>query len=567
MNRAPGGGFGALLRDYGQFAGARLWTALGVMLLASIAEGFGLLMIVPLASIAIGQDPAALSRFANWFAVLTPDQRFAAALALFVVAMSARSALIYARDLQSNALQAGYEAWLRLRAASTLALRGWSFSSRIGQAGMQSLLLNDVPRSALAVHFAQQFVIAAVMLAVQLTLTAILSPTLTAVALMVLALGGLLSVRWARRGVMSGIAISATAEDSTNSGFRLHAGLKAALAQGTVTPFLEEYRRTLDAAAAQIVRFTRDYSGSQQLAALGAAITAAVLLFVGVRILALPFPVLIASLVLFARMSAPAQQLQLAAQNIAALSPSFAAIEDRLGRLEPPQTAEIAPRPLDWKMLEVADARYAHQPELGLNGASLVLERGQWVGVAGASGAGKTTLSDLVAGLLVPQEGSVAVDGEALNGATLHRWRAGLAYVGQEGSVFNDSVRGNLLAEGARADEQALWDVLALVGLTDRIAALPRGLDESVGDRGSQLSGGERQRLVIARALLRKPSLVILDEATAALDGPSEAALFEKLRRIEPRPSALIVAHRDSTLAHCDSILRIRHGKVEKAGV
>ena len=337
MNRAPGGGFGALLRDYGQFAGARLWTALGVMLLASIAEGFGLLMIVPLASIAIGQDPAALSRFANWFAVLTPDQRFAAALALFVAAMSARSALIYARDLQSNALQARYEAWLRLRAASTLARRGWSFSSRIGQAGMQSLLLNDVPRSALAVHYAQQFVIAAVMLAVQLTLTAILSPTLTAVALAVLVLGGLLSVRWARRGVMSGIAISATAEDSTNSGFRLHAGLKAALAQGTVAPFLEEYRRTLDAAAAQIVRFTRDYSGSQQLAALGAAITAAVLLFVGVRMLALPFPVLIASLVLFARMSAPAQQLQLAAQNIAALSPSFAAIE------KPSRPARAAP--------------------------------------------------------------------------------------------------------------------------------------------------------------------------------------------------------------------------------
>ena len=287
------------------------------------------------------------------------------------------------------------------------------------------------------------------MLAVQLTLTAILSPTLTAVALAVLVLGGLLSVRWARRGVMSGIAISATAEDSTNSGFRLHAGLKAALAQGTVAPFLEEYRRTLDAAAAQIVRFTRDYSGSQQLAALGAAITAAVLLFVGVRMLALPFPVLIASLVLFARMSAPAQQLQLAAQNIAALSPSFAAIENRLGRLEPPEAAEIAPRPLDWKVLELADARFAHQPELGLHGASLVLERGQWVGVAGASGAGKTTLSDLVAGLLAPQEGSVAVDGEALEGETLDRWRAGLAYVGQEGSVFNDSVRGNLLAEGA----------------------------------------------------------------------------------------------------------------------
>jgi len=148
----------------------------------------------------------------------------------------------------------------------------------------------------------------------------------------------------------------------------------------------------------------------------------------------------------------------------------------------------------------------------------------------------------------------------------LERWRAGLAYVGQEGSVFNDSVRGNLLAEGAVADDEALWDALGLVGLADRIRAFPAGLDESVGDRGSQLSGGERQRLVIARALLRKPSLLILDEATAALDAASEGALLERLRSIEPRPAALVVAHRDSTLAYCDSTLHIRHGALEKSG-
>jgi ATP-binding cassette subfamily C protein len=132
--------------------------------------------------------------------------------------------------------------------------------------------------------------------------------------------------------------------------------------------------------------------------------------------------------------------------------------------------------------------------------------------------------------------------------------------------VFNDSVRGNLLAEGATADDDALWNALDLVGLSDRIRAFPAGLDESVGDRGSQLSGGERQRLVIARALLRRPSLLILDEATAALDTASEGTLFERLRSIEPRPSALVVAHRDSTLAHCDSTLRIRHGTLEKPG-
>jgi ATP-binding cassette subfamily C protein len=135
--------------------------------------------------------------------------------------------------------------------------------------------------------------------------------------------------------------------------------------------------------------------------------------------------------------------------------------------------------------------------------------------------------------------------------------------VGQEGSVFDDTVRGNLLAEGADADEAGLWAALKTVGLATRVRTLPTGLDERVGDRGSALSGGERQRLTIARALLRRPSLLILDEATSALDAESEAALLEQLRTLEPRPAALVVAHRPSTLSHCDSVATIQHGSLQ----
>jgi ATP-binding cassette subfamily C protein len=167
--------------------------------------------------------------------------------------------------------------------------------------------------------------------------------------------------------------------------------------------------------------------------------------------------------------------------------------------------------------------------------------------------------------LLVPEGGAIRIDGRPLEGDLLEQWRSALAYVGQEGTVFNDSVRGNLLAEGASADEVDLWQALATVGLGQRVRAFPAGLNESVGDRGSQLSGGERQRLVIARALLRRPSLLILDEATSALDSDGEAELIERLKAMKPRPAALVVAHRESTLSHCDSVVSIQHGIV-KAG-
>jgi ATP-binding cassette subfamily C protein len=551
-------GFAALFSDYRHFAGDRLWTALALMILGALAEGFGLMMIVPIATIAIHGGTAAV-RYAPWTATWTTDERFMAALGLFVGAMAVRSVLLFARDVLLARLQTGYEADLKLRAAATLANRGWPFASGIGQAGMQALLLGDVPRAGQAVAFLQNVAVAATMLFVQLALAFILSPTLTLVAIGFLAVGAGASMRITRRGVASGFAISDAMDDSTTSGFRLHAGLKAALAQGTIAAFLTEYRSGLDRTAQQLTRFTRDYSSSRQLAAFGAALVAAVLLLIGVRLLALPFAILVTSLILFARMSAPAQLLQASALQAAATAPSFAGIEARLGRLDSAPSPSAAPAALEWQTLALRDASYEHAPGLGVRDATLQLDRGDWIGLRGASGAGKTTLLDLVAGLLQPQSGAVSIDDRPVGPDALPAWQAAIAYVGQDGMVFSDTVRGNLLAEGAGAGHVELWRALEIVGLGERVRAFPAGLNEPLGDRGSRLSGGERQRLVFARALLRRPSLLILDEATSALDPAGEAQLIGRLRSLNPRPAALVVAHRESTLSHCDRVLDIQH--------
>jgi ATP-binding cassette subfamily C protein len=565
LSLAQPSGIAALLSDYQRFAGRRLWLALALMILGALAEGFGLLLIVPLASIAIdGGDPRLL-RFAPWAAEWSANQRFGAALALCVAAMAARSVLLFGRDILLARLASGYEANLRLRAAATLASRGWPFASGIGQAGMQALLLGDVPRAAQAISDVQAMAVGATMLIVALLLTTFLSPALTLVALLFLAVAYSLSARLMRRGVASGFAISEAMDAAAGSGFRLHAGLKAALAQGTVPAFIAEYRSSLDASAGQYTRFVEHYSSARQMAAFGAALAAAVLMLVGVRGLDLPFPVLVASLVLFARMSGPAQLLQNSALQAAASAPAFAAIERRLGKLRQAPSRQPPNEPLQWSRVELDDAQFEHPSGLGVTGATLEIERGEWIGIRGASGAGKTTLVDIIAGLLPPKRGAIRVDGEPLEGELLEKWRGAIAYVGQEGSVFSDSVRGNLLAEGATADEVDLWQALETVGLGQRIRAFEAGQNENVGDRGNQLSGGERQRLVLARALLRKPSLLILDEATAALDPDAEAQLIERLKAMNPRPAAIVVAHRNSTLGHCDSVISIQHGIVNAA--
>jgi ATP-binding cassette subfamily C protein len=566
MSRAEDArGVAALFEDYRKFAGGRLWLALTLMLLGAFAEGFGILVLVPLAAIAIGGENEAVSRLARMADWVPAESRLLAVLLLFVGAMGARSLLLYLRERELARLHSGYEASLRLRAAASLAQRGWGFAGRIGQAGMQALLLTDVPRAALAVAQAQLFATGLIMLTVQLLLAFLLAPALAAIAAAILLIGFVLSVRWTRRSVASGIALTERSEESTGSGFRFHAGLKAALAQDTVAQFLNEYRSGLATQKDEAVRFAGDLASARQLAAFGAALAAALILFVGLRLLHLQFAILVPALVLFARMVAPAQMLQHSAQYVGAYSAAFGAIVGRLGHLEEPPPKEPEVEALQWKELKLEKAGFHHWSDLGLNAASLVLRNGEWMGIKGPSGAGKTTLVDLVAGLLKPDSGRMLVDGLELSKSALGRWRAGLAYVGQDGSTFDDSIRGNLLAEGATADDPDLWNALATVGLADRVRSLPGSLDERVGDRGSQLSGGERQRLAIARALLRKPSLLILDEATSALDPESEAALLERLRAFDPRPAAILVAHRDSTLAHCDSVVQLHHGGIEKS--
>ena len=553
-----------LLRDYRRFAGRRFALAVALMLGGAVAEGLGILALIPLLALAAGSAelPQALRGLAG-AGTLSPDQRFVAALGLFLGAMALRSWILYRRDRLLSRLRAGYEASLKLRAAESLAARGWAAAAEVGQAGMQSLLLTDIPRTAVAVHFYQAALVSAVMLGVQFALAAALSWQLSLAGLVMIALGMGLSWLWIGRGQRSGIAISEVSGRSSAAAFRLHSGLKAALAQGTVPAFLREYRSSLTDLTGESVRFDRDRALASALASAGAALSAAILLVIGDRILELPIAVLLTVLVLFARMSGPAQLLQQSLQGFAAHVPSFLAVDRHIRAArsalpEPPAAAE----PLDWHRLVLDNVGYRHRAGSGgVEGVRIEIGAGEWIGLAGPSGAGKTTLADLVAGLLPPAEGTIAVDGQALDGATLEHWRRGLAYVGQADTVFHDSVRGNLLADGSSADEAAIWAALDAVGLGERVRAFPAGLDGHVGDRGSSLSGGERQRLTIARALLRRPRLIILDEATNALDAESEAEVLGRLRALDPRPAAVLIAHRPAPLELCDRLVRIDGGR------
>ncbi|MEU6579870.1 ABC transporter ATP-binding protein [Nocardia sp. NPDC046763] len=201
-----------------------------------------------------------------------------------------------------------------------------------------------------------------------------------------------------------------------------------------------------------------------------------------------------------------------------------------------------------------------------LHDVSLRAEPGQMVALVGSSGAGKSTIAQLVSRLYDVDSGAVLLGGMDVRELTGQSIQDTVGLVTQDGHLFHDTIRANLLLARPAAAEDELWDALQRARLRELIESLPDGLDTVVGERGYRLSGGERQRLTIARLLLKQPRVVILDEATASLDSTSEAAVQEALAEALDGRTALVIAHRLSTIRNADQILVLEHGRIVERG-
>ncbi|GKQ38800.1 ABC transporter ATP-binding protein [Streptomyces sp. A012304] len=201
-----------------------------------------------------------------------------------------------------------------------------------------------------------------------------------------------------------------------------------------------------------------------------------------------------------------------------------------------------------------------------LHGLSFRAEPGQTVALVGSSGAGKSTIAQLLPRLYDVDAGAVRIGGVDVRDLSARSLRETLGMVTQDGHLFHDTVRANLLLARPQADEDELWDALRRARLEDLVRSLPDGLDTVVGERGYRLSGGERQRMTIARLLLARQRVVILDEATAHLDNTSEAAVQEALTEALTDRTALVIAHRLSTVRAADLILVVESGRIVERG-
>lgn len=569
-------GLRAFLGDFASFAGGKAVSAGLLVAVGAVLEALGLVLIIPLISLAIGSNLTSGKIGKTADAALhavgaeTRLGRLALLLGVFAVLIVVRAVVISIRDVKVVTLQTGFVESLRLRIAQCLVGAQWDQVARLRHARITHLMSGDIQRIGAMTQFFLQFTVSAAMLIAQCVLVLAVAPAFAALALAMLLLGAIAFLPIIRRAhAMGGITTNANLSllDSTA---QFLGGLKIAISQNLQTRFIDEFQQSLHELTRRQIDFFRQQSRVRVTLMTLPPLAAGGLVLLGFGVFHLPPATLIALVLIISRMIGPVGQIQQGAQQLVHALPAYEKareLENELTTMPQLRLRDAAPVALPEGAIEIRSISFHHVPDddgkaaRGIEGVSLTIRPGEIVGITGPSGAGKTTFADILVGLFPPQRGQILVAGIALEGAALTAWRNHVSYVSQDPYLFHDTVRRNLIWANPQSSEQDIWGALSLVGAERLVRGMEDGLDTVVGERGTLLSGGERQRIALARALLRKPRLLLLDEATGAIDIEGERIILEGLRHLRPHPTIVVIAHRAESLALCQRLFRFEAGR------
>lgn len=547
-------------------------TAFSVLLMISggLLEGIGLAALLPLFSIITNDhkpDGGFVGRMFSLLGVSTTFGQLAFVISSFVVILIVRALVLTKRDFQIAELQLGYVESLQVRLVKALGAAHWQDVETLRHARITQALGGDIARVTMASQLLMQVGVSGFMLVAQWLAALLIAPKIAGIALMLAAFGGFAFVAAVRRSTAIGRAISGGGLSMMNTTAQLLGGLKLSMAQNMQPAFIREF-----AVVARDIRDRRyDYQRKQALAKVGitttAALAGAAILLVGFW-LHTPLPSLLAAFAIFGRMNAAVVSFVQTVQLVATNAPAYDEFKGLLSELEGKASENPAPTTpapaFSGNVITFDKVTYGNGGPARLSNLDLEITRGQVVGITGPSGSGKTTFVDLLTGLVIADSGAIRIDGKPLDRLSGRSWRNHISYVTQDSYLINASIRENLSWGQDEVDDAELWSALALAGADALVRKTEHGLDTVVSERGARFSGGERQRIALARALLRNPEVLILDEATNAIDIETECMIFDRLTSKAQQATIIVVAHRPSTLNNCDRVLTFENGGLAK---
>jgi ATP-binding cassette subfamily C protein len=454
---------------------------------------------------------------------------------------------------------------------TSIAFARWGFISTLRSADLDHALSTEVNRIQMTIFqlfLASQSLI---MLSIYVAISAFISPGMTIFA----ALFGLILFAVMRPVRRATSEYGRTFSAQTQKQFRIISdfigSIKVAKSFNAEPAYIRKLSRHLDETREASLRMTRISSNgavaSQFITAAGMAIFS----YVALVYFRLPFAKIIILLLTFMRMAPRMSGIQENFHQIMLNLPAYDTtrqLENQCNAArELAEDAEQPPLELkDRLIFDQVTFGYRAQGEGNIFAASFHLPANRITALIGPSGSGKSTIADLMMGLIEPSHGHILIDGEPLAPRNRRAWRDQVAYVPQDVFLTHDTIYENLRIARPDASEAEMWQALEAANAAFFINALPERLQTVLGERGLRVSGGERQRIALARALLRRPRLLILDEGTSALDWENQAMVARSIEALRGQMTVLTIAHRPSMIAFADWVIAVEAGRIVEAG-
>ena len=555
----------------------QLLAAIVVMTFTSLTEGLGVALLFPILQVA-GFNLANQGHVGHYTGEvrglllrsgLPPSWWLALLLLIFMLLMALRSLFSRVQSVLTFRTALTYELTLSRQLYQAIINADWLFLVRRRASDFTHALTAELARVANCTYLFIGAVANAILALVYIGLALKLSAGMTCLVLAAGSLLLLISRRWTRAVHTSGTAVSDSVSEVYAAATEHLQNLKTVKCYDAQAADLSMFDSLQSTALAQAFNNTRSQAAAAFWFEAGSLLVLAAIVFASLQILNVaPASILLLLAVftrLIPRLAAGQDQWQAFAGDLPAFENLMQIERECAANAEAPAVPDSSPALAHAISLEHIEFRYDPERPLVLNNLSLTIPAGSITAIVGSSGAGKSTVADLVNGLLSPVAGRVLIDGNELVPQAVRAWRRHVGYVAQDTVLFHDTVRANLQWANPDATGQEMRDSLTLAA-AEFVFDLPQGLDTTVGDRGMLLSHGQRQRIALARALLRKPGLLILDEATSSLDLENEKRILDAIEHLRGRTTVLLIAHRNSAIQRAEPIYVLENGTVQESG-
>ncbi|MBA4155949.1 MAG: ABC transporter ATP-binding protein [Gemmatimonadetes bacterium] len=539
----------------------------GLLILSGFAEGIGIVSLLPVLEIAVQDANAPDSRVMGYtraaVGVFGLEPTLGLMLLLVVLGMFLKAAFLWLAFRQVGYTVANVATDLRLMLIRAMLRARWGYflSQRAGH--LSNAVGSEAGRAAGAYSAACGLLAGLVQALIYLVLAILISPM---VALAAVLAGAMITwiftgmVRVGRDAGKKETRLSKSLSGRLIDALHGLKPIKAMAQEHHLRPLLEAETMELNQAQRQQVLASTTMTFKEPILVLILAFG----LFGIITFTAVPFSGLIVMVFLFHRLVGRINGLQGSYKTMAKSESAFWSLHESvtLAESQRENKGDKRPPPPLEEGIALRDVWFGYGEEPVLRGLSLEVPAGGFAAIVGPSGAGKTTIVDLIIGLYRPQSGDVCVDGVLLEEVDLIAWRQQIGYVPQEMLLFHDSILTNVTLGDKAVSREAVEEALRSADAWDFISKMPKGLDTVIGERGAKLSGGQRQRVAIARALLRKPKLLILDEVTTALDPATEAAICETLGKLRGKVTVVAISHQPAITKVADVVYRLQSGLI-----